>query len=900
MTSARTVPTLLPADQRELLRAMNERTAPVPGGTLADQLADAARRHGPAPALIAPGLTLSHTELAARVDALAARLTAEGVAPGDRVALTVEYGWEQIAGPLAILRAGAVCLPLPPDLPRPSRWQRATGAKARAVLTQSWLTQRMDWPPGVPVVTVDEPGTPGEAFAPPGGRDEPRTSARVAAGSAGRPGPGPLGEAATPPAGRDEPRTSGMAATASAGRDEPASPAGRSAAGAAYLLESPISHRAVATAALEVGRAFGVGPGDRLLALAPAHSPLALYELFGPLTAGAALVLTQDIDLRAPDALEAVLRDRDVTVWHSPPALLDLLLDHLAEQGRKLPESLRLLLLGGERLDPAQVRRLRDAAPHGPTVAHLASATGSGPWTTCMEVGEPAPEWRSVPIGAPLPNQRVFILSEAGKPCPVWVAGRVHYGGVAAEACPGEEPVRETAVHPETGEPLLRSGRFARLLPQGVVDVVGDETAQVMVRGRPLNVQDTETALAAHDAVHTAAVVPVGLGDDSLAWVRLHPGATAGEEELLAHLRRKVSPYLMPGRVEVVDALPLTADGRVDRARIAAGTPAPAPAPDVAAPAPATGVKGEAGLLADVSRVTCRVLGLGAVEPDMNLQDAGATSIELVRLATVLEEELGIDTDIEELLRFPSVAVIVGKHLGGQDTPPPPAPATPLIQGIGARQTFKDARNGIRHEYDDTDGIPLTGPPDHRLTARRSHHAFAPRPVELAPLADLLGVLREVRQDGEPKFAYPSAGSAYPVQTYLLVHPGRVTGLPGGSYYLHPARHRLIPIDPAATLPATAHAEINRAAYGQAAFSLYLVSATDAITPLYGELAWDFTVFEAGAMTQLLMRHAARTGLGLCPIGSMDPAPLREVFALGDHHRFVHALFGGHPREERP
>ncbi|MEU7137786.1 AMP-binding protein [Streptomyces sp. NPDC046261] len=873
MTSARPMPTLLPADQRELLRAMNERTAPLPGGTLADQLAAAARRHGPAPALIAPGLTLSHTELAARVDALAARLTAAGVTPGDRVALTVEYGWEQLTAALAVLRTGAICLPLPPTLPRPTRWQRATSTKARAVLTQSWLTQRMDWPPGLQVVTVDEPGTPEEASAAEAGHGEPGTGVT----------------AATAPAGGDEPGVPGN---------------GRSAADAAWLLETAISHRAIATAALEVNRSFGVGPGDRLLALAPVDSPLALYELFGPLLAGAALVLTQDIDLRAPDVLEAVLRDRDVTVWHSPPALLDLLLDHLADRGRALPGSLRLLLLGGERLDPAQIRRLREAAPHGPAVGHLASATGSGPWTTCMEVGELAPEWRSVPIGAPLPNQRVFILSEAGKPCPVWVAGRVHYGGVAAETCPGEQPAPETAAHPETGETLLRSGRFARLLPQGLIDVVGDETAQVMVRGRPLNVQDTETALAAHDAVHTAVVVPVGLGDDSLAWVRLHRGATAGEDELLAHLRRKVSPYLMPGRIEIVDALPLTPDGRVDRARVAAGAPAPqssAPAPPGGAATPAAGAKGEAELLAEVSRVTCRVLGLSAVEPDMNLQDAGATSIELVRLATILEEELGIDTDIEELLRFPSVAVIVGKHLGGQDTPePPPAPLTPLIQGIGARQTFKDARNGIRHAYDDADGIPLTGPPDHDLTARRSHHAFAPRPVDLAPLADLLGTLREVREDGEPRHAYPSAGSAYPVQTYLLVHPGRVNGLPGGSYYHHPARNRLIPIDPTATLPATAHAEINRTAYEQAAFSLYLVSATDAITPLYGELAWDFTVFEAGAMTQLLMRHAAGTGLGLCPIGSMDPAPLRDVFALGDHHRFVHALLGGHPREERP
>ncbi|EME99237.1 AMP-binding protein [Streptomyces mobaraensis NBRC 13819 = DSM 40847] len=940
MTSARPTPTLLPADQRELLRMMNDRTAPVPAHTLTAQLADAARTHDRALALVAPGLTLSHAELDARAAAVAARLTAAGVIPGDRVALAVEYGWEQVVGALAALRAGAVCLPVAPGLPRPARWQHATRAGATAVLTQSWLTQRIDWPQELPVLSVDEPGP------------------------------------AAPP--------------------DTAPADGRSATDAAYRLDAPVSHRAITTAALEIDRAFRVGPGDRLLALAPADSPLALYELFGPLLAGAALVLTRDIDLRDPGALHEALRTHGVTLWHSPPALLGLLLDHLADRGGKLPESLRLVLLGGERLDPALVRRVRESAPHQPAVAHLSSATPSGPWTTCLETGDLAPEWRSVPVGAPLPNQRAHILSETLRPCPVWVTGRLHYGGVAAEPPTGEEHAPATVPHPETGEPLLRTGLFARLLPEGLIDVVGDETARISVRDRPLNLQDTETALAAHEDVHSAVVVPVGRGDESLARVRLHPGATAGPDELLAHLRRKVSPYLLPGHIEVGGPLPLTRDGRVDRARVTAEAPAPAAVP-AAAPAASAPARDEAELLAQVARVTCRVLGIGAVEPDMNLLDAGATSVELVRLATALEEELGLDTDIEELLAFPSVAVIVGRHLGRRTAPPardplppasvafapgsvppappapgpvppasvPPAPASvppasesspltppapgpvpptpvppasvppasgaaphvppappapgpvppipapsvppaprpqpPLLTGIGARQAFKDAHHGIRHEFDATDGVALSGPDDHHLTARRSHHRFDPGPVTLPDLAALLGALRRVRgPGGEPKYAYPSAGSSYPVQTYLLVHPGKVTGLPGGSHYVHPARNRLVSIDPTATLPADAHAEINRAAYGEAAFSLYLIAAIDAITPLYGDLSWDFTVFEAGAMTQLLMRTAVGTGIGLCPVGTMDPAPLRRAFALTDRHRFVHALLGGRPRTEAP
>lgn len=851
MTDTRPTTPLLPADQRALLRALNERSAPTPEGTVPDLIAVSAARHGDRPALIAPGLTLTHAELADRVTAAAAQVAETGVAPGDRVALCAEYGWEQLVGALAVLHAGGVCLPVPPDWPRVQRWQRIARAKAAAVLTQSWLTDRIEWPRHTPLVPLDV-GPPGSA----------------------RPQGAPVPRAVADPA---------------------------------YQLETATAHGALVTAATEVNRQFGVGPGDRLLALAGADSPLALYELFGPLLAGAAVVLTEDIDLRSPRALLADLRRHQVTVWNSPPALLDLLLDHLAEDGGQLPETLRLLLLSGERLAPAQVHRLRAAAPHRPALAHLTSPTASSPWALCMEVGDLEPDRKTVPAGVPLPNQRVHILSEATRLCPVWVTGRLHFGGTAAQAPGGEPPDGSLVEHPETGEPLLRSGLFARLLPEGVVEVVGDEAAQIVVHGRPLNLQDTETALAAHEAVHTCVVVPGGREGDSLARVRLLPGARVSTDVLLAYLRRSVSPYLLPGRLEIVERLPLTRDGRVDRAALTADATSTASA---APPAELPDVPDDSELLEQVSRVTCRVLGLSDVEPHMNLLDTGASSIELVRLTTVLEEELGIATDIEELLRFPSVAVIVSKHLGTQDTqdiqdtPAPrqqasPEPSEPSISGIGARQAFKDARHGIRHEYGEAEGVELAGPAVRRILARRSYRSFAQRPVARAALAELIGALREVRQEGEPKFWYPSAGSAYPVQTYLLAHPGRVSGLPGGSYYHHPVSNRLVSIEPAAVLPASAHAETNRSVYEEAAFSLYLVSDTEAIAPLYGELAWDFSVFEAGAMTQLLMQVAPEVGLGLCPAGSMDPAPLRRLFALGEDHRFVHALFGGHVGEER-
>ncbi len=187
--------------------------------------------------------------------------------------------------------------------------------------------------------------------------------------------------------------------------------------------------------------------------------------------------------------------------------------------------------------------------------------------------------------------------------------------------------------------------------------------------------------------------------------------------------------------------------------------------------------------------------------------------------------------------------------------------------------------------------VPAARPAQAFRTVRR----FDPRPVDLDVLGALLQALQVTSVAGRPTRRYPSAGGSYAVGVYVLVAPGRVRSLATGSYYYHPVRHRLVPVAADAVLPASAHAEPNRAAFRQSAFSLYLVARMPAITPLYGDLAWDFTVFEAGAMTQLLGTVAEECGLGLCPVGAMDTAPLPELFALDRDDRFVHALLGGVP-----
>ncbi|MDV9187432.1 amino acid adenylation domain-containing protein [Streptomyces sp. SR27] len=207
------------------------------------------------------------------------------------------------------------------------------------------------------------------------------------------------------------------------------------------------------------------------------------------------------------------------------------------------------------------------------------------------------------------------------------------------------------------------------------------------------------------------------------------------------------------------------------------------------------------------------------------------------------------------------------------------------------RAAFKLARHGLRREADRPRVVlpPVADEP----SRRRSDRAFLSGPLDLAELADCLGVLRQEEVDGLATCRYPSSGALYPVQTYLYVKAGAVSGLAGGTYYLDPRDSALVTLEEGATLDAGIHAPHNRAVFEAAGFWVFLVADLDAIEPLYGRFARDFCLLEAGYMGQLLMDRVSRTEVGLCPIGAFDFDPVGPLLGLGERHLPVHSLLGG-------
>ncbi|MDC0721163.1 amino acid adenylation domain-containing protein [Nannocystis bainbridge] len=229
---------------------------------------------------------------------------------------------------------------------------------------------------------------------------------------------------------------------------------------------------------------------------------------------------------------------------------------------------------------------------------------------------------------------------------------------------------------------------------------------------------------------------------------------------------------------------------------------------------------------------------------------------------------------------------------------PRPHGADPGLDAPAAKLEFKLRHLELRDDLADRPAVALPelagDPLSDLVAARRSRRSFRPDPVPLTAIAGLLAGLRARRHDDLVRRGYPSAGSLYPVQTYMFVKPGRIDGLEGGAYHYDPEAHRLVRLGDDLPGPGM-HAPVNRPAFTSAAFSLLLVGQLRAIEPLYGAQARDFCLLEAGYASQSLMLAAEQHGLGLCPIGGLDDAALRGPLALDDGHVVLHSHVGGLP-----
>ncbi|MGD1920593.1 MAG: SagB family peptide dehydrogenase, partial [Pleurocapsa sp.] len=177
--------------------------------------------------------------------------------------------------------------------------------------------------------------------------------------------------------------------------------------------------------------------------------------------------------------------------------------------------------------------------------------------------------------------------------------------------------------------------------------------------------------------------------------------------------------------------------------------------------------------------------------------------------------------------------------------------------------------------------------------SRQSYRQFLQQEIALDNFSNFLSCLRQIQLDNSPlpKYRYGSAGSLYPVQTYIYLKNNCVTGLNAGYYYYHPQKHSLISINENANINSSIYG-VNQSIFEQANFSIFLIGELNAIAPVYKESARDFCLLEAGYISQLLMETASKYDLGICPIGKLESDGIKNALKLQASQILLHSFVG--------
>jgi amino acid adenylation domain-containing protein len=548
-------------------------------------------------------------------DTLAKRLEADGVGPGGRVGVLAERSPEFVIALLATLKVGAAYVPLDPASPPARLGAIVADTGAQAILAA----------PGFDAL-VAEFGVPALALT-----------------------------TSTPSDASEEPRRR----AALVGEDD-----------AAYVMYTSgstgqpkgivVPHRAINRLVLATDY-LQLGPADRVAHLSNCSFDAATFEIWGPLLNGARLVGVDTGTALRADRLARFLRERAITVAFMTTALVNRV---AAEQPAAFG-SLDVLLFGGEAVVPKWIRRILDAAPPR-RLLHVYGPTETTTYATWHEVGHVPPDATTIPIGRAIANTSVRVLDPQQRPVPVGAIGELYIGGVGvAHGYLGRPAATAERFVPDPsggGGRMYQTGDRVRVTPAGI-EFVGRVDDQVKLRGFRIEPGEIDGVIMSHHDVAACATVvrTTEDGDRQLvAYVATNGGATSAHE-LDELVRRELPAYMRPWSITLLDALPLNANGKIDRRAL------PVPSQPLAGhgtggPRPRTPTERR------LAEIWHEVLGVDSVTSDADFFDLGGHSLRAMQLLSRVQSDFGVELELREVFEHPTIAGLAPLVDGGGRT----------------------------------------------------------------------------------------------------------------------------------------------------------------------------------------------------------------------------------------
>jgi amino acid adenylation domain-containing protein len=575
-------------------------------------------------AVVHEGAQLTYSELNASANQLAHYLKDLGVGPEGLVGICLERSIEMVVAVLATLKAGGAYVPLDPTYPESRLAFMLADSGVQVLLTEDRLLKRL-----------------------------PEYSGRIVR------------------RGDQNIQISDTALINEASRENLSeSPAAEHVAYVIYTSGSTgnpkgamIEHRSLVNFALAAAHAYEISPRDRVLQFASLNFDTSAEEIFPALCSGACLVLRTDAMISSARDFLGGCDEFGVTVLDLPTAYWHELTDEICADKLALPQSLRLLILGGEKALPERLaswQALDDAGAvrlvntYGPTEATIVATMSE-----LSAGGTRAPQQLAeVPIGRPIANALVYVLDPLLRPVPVGIPGELYLGGAGVARgylrrpdLTAEKFIPNPFSH-EAGQRLYKTGDVVRYQSDGQLQFIGRIDHQVKVRGFRIELEEIEQALRTNERVSDAVVLvteDAGVDKRLVAYVVSARGAESTGSDLRESLTSRLPAYMLPSAFVMLDALPLTPNGKLDRQALVRiehqGVDSSA---DFAAPR---------GFLEEsIAKVWCSLLKLERVSVHDNFFELGGHSLLGAKLISNLRRDMNINLKLIDVFQSPTIA----------------------------------------------------------------------------------------------------------------------------------------------------------------------------------------------------------------------------------------------------
>ncbi|NJN11976.1 MAG: amino acid adenylation domain-containing protein [Richelia sp. RM1_1_1] len=610
---------LLPQAQLSQRHEVNNTSAPISQQTLHGLFIEQVKIQPQQVAIISNGGNFTYEQIYEKASVLAARLQNLGAIPNNLVAVVMEKGWEQVVAVLGILMSGAAYLPIDPNLPQERQSYLLEQGKVKLVVIQPHLESNFSLPPGVQTICISD----------------------------------------------DDVETLGVTSL----KDQ-------NIENLAYVIYTSgstglpkgvvIDHRGAVNTIVDINQRFGVGNSDRILALSALNFDLSVYDIFGMLAAGGTIVIPPQDAVKDPACWYELIVKYGISIWNSVPALMQMLVEYLSSQPQTKLLPLRLALLSGDWL-PLNLPLQIQANCSDIQIVSLGGATEASIWSIYYPINTVDPNWKSIPYGKPLTNQQFYVLNELMQPTPVWVMGQLYIGGIglALGYWRDEQKTKASFItHPVTGERLYKTGDLGRYLPDGNIEFLGRCDFQVKINGYRIELGEIEATLKQHPAIEEAVVnVVEERGNKSLTGYivkNIQKNISPNFNEIRNFLEAKLPNYMLPSAFMLLESLPLTSNGKIDRRTL------PLPNPinlelEKTFVAPRNSIEK---LLIETWTEVFKFEKIGIHD---NFFDLGGHSFLALQLISKINKKLDINISLNKIFQYPTVAKLAVKVVQNSD-----------------------------------------------------------------------------------------------------------------------------------------------------------------------------------------------------------------------------------------